>query len=139
MFAIIVRVLHAGDSKSGLLTFYLSCQAVLQRCIYTLQLHDQITKSNNQISKNSYLNSLLGVFIQSLSLTLENFDIGSQEVFPLHTFLPGHGPNKQSYIHILKSRILISCCHNVYKDKNRWHKRGYLDTGKYIYISTNTL
>ena len=40
--------------------------------------------------------------IKGLSLDLEDFDIASKEVFPLHTFLAGHGSNHESSISVLE-------------------------------------
>merc|ERR1719500_1670254 len=81
-------------------------------------LHPSIMRANQSICvcrvpDNKNLAGLLGKLVESLTLHLEDLYIEGKKVLPLHSFLSGHGTNKESGIHILEGHIGVVCSYHI--------------------------
>ena len=53
-----------------------------------------------RIANNKNLDCLLGIFVKSLALNLENLDVGGQQVLPLHPLPARHGPHQEGRVDV---------------------------------------
>jgi len=65
------------------------------------------------VADNAYLHGLLGDLIESLSLSLEDLGIGSEQIGSLHSWSSWSGTDKHGDISVLESNHWVSGWHDV--------------------------
>ena len=66
-----------------------------------------------RVTDNANLHGLLGDFVESLTLSLENFSVSAEEISALHARTTGLGSNEHGHINVLESDERVGARDNL--------------------------